>query len=150
MFLGRQIFSESGGSGIRFIRDYARGSNANANSHWIEIKAFVGVENIALNKKSSIVKGYYNHGSLELLTDGQLGDYYGLDSGNPDCIQVDLGANYPIDKIVVWHYFADGRFYYGTKTEVSSDGVNWKTIFDSAISGTYPETPQGHTILLNN
>ncbi|MDT4867499.1 hypothetical protein FQZ97_1024130 [compost metagenome] len=47
--------------------------------------------------------------------------------------------------VKVWHYYADGRTYYATKTEVSVDGTNWNTIFDSATSGTYPETSAGKT-----
>jgi len=45
----------------------------------------------------------------------------------------------------VWHYYLDGktgRIYNKTKTEVSADGVNWTTLYDSAISGTYAE-PKG-------
>ncbi len=57
--------------------------------------------------------------------------------------QVDLGAAYPVDKIIVWHYAGDGRTYHGTKTQVSTDGVNWTTEFDSATQGEYPETAAG-------
>jgi RHS repeat-associated protein len=60
-------------------------------------------------------------------------------------LQIDLGAKYRVDKIKVWHYANDGRTYHNTKTQVSSDGVSWFTVFDSAVSGEYPETAAGKT-----
>jgi hypothetical protein len=61
------------------------------------------------------------------------------------CI-VDLRGICRLNKVIVWHYYADGRTYYNTKTEVSLDGVSWTTIFDSSISGTYAESSAGHAI----
>ncbi|HOT93451.1 MAG TPA: RHS repeat-associated core domain-containing protein [Anaerolineae bacterium] len=60
-------------------------------------------------------------------------------------IQIDLGAVYSVDTVRVWHYAADGRTYYNTKTQVSADGSTWFTVFDSATQGTYAETAQGKT-----
>jgi RHS repeat-associated protein len=60
-------------------------------------------------------------------------------------LQVDLGAVFTLDRVRVWHYANDGRTYHNTKTQVSSDGVSWFTVFDSAVSGEYPETAAGRT-----
>ncbi len=60
-------------------------------------------------------------------------------------VQLDLGAAYSVDKLKVFHYAADGRTYHQTKTQVSTDGVSWTTIFDSAVSGEYAETSAGKT-----
>jgi len=60
-------------------------------------------------------------------------------------VQLDLGGAYTVDQIKVWHYAADSRTYNNTKTQVSADGVTWYTVFDSAVSGTYPETAAGKT-----
>ncbi|OQA22084.1 MAG: F5/8 type C domain protein [Chloroflexi bacterium ADurb.Bin360] len=60
-------------------------------------------------------------------------------------VQLDLGGAYTVDQIKVWHYAADSRIYNNTKTQVSADGVTWYTVFDSAVSGTYPETAAGKT-----
>jgi hypothetical protein len=78
--------------------------------------------------------------------------YYTSVSNNGDLtyVTVDLGVVYDdIDYIHIWHYYADGRKYHNTKTEVSEDGVNWITVFDSAVSGEYTETPEGHVIPIN-
>jgi YD repeat-containing protein len=60
-------------------------------------------------------------------------------------VQIDLGAVYTVDRVKVWHYAGDGRTYHNTKTQVSSDGTNWTTVFDSAVSGEYAETAAGKT-----
>lgn len=60
-------------------------------------------------------------------------------------LTVDLGKVMALDTLKVWHYYGDGRTYYGTKTEVSTDALNWTPVFDSAVSGTYPESSAGKT-----
>jgi prepilin-type N-terminal cleavage/methylation domain-containing protein len=60
-------------------------------------------------------------------------------------ITVDLGSLQNVSAVKVWHYYADGRSYNATKTEVSTDNTNWSTVFDSAASGTYAETSTGKT-----
>lgn len=62
-----------------------------------------------------------------------------------NCV-VDMTATYVINTVKVWHYYTDGRTYHDTKTEVSADGVNWQTIFDSAVSGEYAESGSGHVM----
>lgn len=71
--------------------------------------------------------------------------YYTIGAGLQS-ITVDMGASYGVSKITLWHYFADNRIFNNTKTEVSADGVNWTTVYDSSISGTYVETADGKTI----
>jgi hypothetical protein len=58
---------------------------------------------------------------------------------------IDLGSAVPLTSVRVWHWYRDGRTYSGTKTQVSADGSTWTTVFDSAVSGTYPETGDGRT-----
>lgn len=58
---------------------------------------------------------------------------------------VTLSSAQDVSSIKVWHYYQDGRTYNATKTEVSEDNVTWTTVFDSATSGTYPETAAGKT-----
>lgn len=61
-------------------------------------------------------------------------------------LTIDMGIIHYINKIIIWHYFLDDRTHHKTKTEVSADGVNWITVFDSAIEGEYVETADGHMI----
>jgi RHS repeat-associated protein len=60
-------------------------------------------------------------------------------------VKIDLGATFPVNKVIVWHYNGDGRTYHNTKTQVSADGINWTTVFDSATQGEYAETLAGKT-----
>lgn len=75
--------------------------------------------------------------------------YYDLGTGLQS-VTVDLGSVKSVSAIKVWHYYADGRSYNNTKTEVSTDNTNWTTVFNSASSGTYAESAAGKTTTFNN
>lgn len=81
-----------------------------------------------------------------VLTDGNTASvpYYSGAVGLASVI-VDLGAAQDVSSLKIWHYWADARTYYATKTEVSTDNTNWTTIYDSATAGTYQETAAGKT-----
>lgn len=70
--------------------------------------------------------------------------YYSTGTGLQS-VTVNLGSQKDVSMVKVWHYFSDGRTYNATKTEVSTNGTTWKTVFDSATAGTYPETSYGRT-----
>ena len=139
---------------VRYIRDYCNGSSVDANyCNWIEIKAInsSGV-NVALNKtltsnisitNASVITNNIYENKSQFAT--------GKASNNTiPYVQIDLGkVNYDIDEIKVWHYYSDARRYHKTKTEISADGSNWITLFDSDVSGEYVETQYGHSIKVN-
>jgi hypothetical protein len=137
---------------VRYIRDWLNGSTANTGNHWVEIQALdnLGI-NVALNKTATpLAAGSANYpftrvtdGSTDttLYADGAVGMNY---------VTIDLGALYNINSIKVWHYYADSRSYSATKTEISDDGINWFSIFDSAIEGTYTETSTGRIYSLSS
>jgi hypothetical protein len=60
-------------------------------------------------------------------------------------LTVDLGKVYEVDAVKVWHYYNDGRTYNGTRVEVGLSTTSMTTVFDSAISGLYPESAAGKT-----
>jgi hypothetical protein len=139
---------------IRYIRDWLNGSTANTGNHWVEIQAMVGNTNRALGtpvtSSGSINTG--NTTTFANITNGVIGswDWAGTSVDGPQWVQVDLGQVYQdIDYIKVWHYYDDGRTYHKTKLEVSEDGVIWKSLFDSALTGEYSETAEGLTVLVN-
>lgn len=134
---------------IRYIRDYLNGSTANAYNHWCEIKAMSGNANLALN---TIPFGSDAISNAHLITDGStISNPYASCGTGKQYIEIDLNSVQHVDYIHIWHYYVDNRTYYETKTEVSIDGINWITIFDSSIDGTYQETSSGKKhYLLNN
>lgn len=146
------------GTPVRYIRDWATGTNYDAGKYWIEIMAYdQSGSNVALNKSVQTSTPHAPWAKPPyVVTNGITsavlgGDYCGLYDGHytPQNVLIDLNDIYNITKIVVYKYF-DAQYHYhtGTKTEISTDGINWTTIFDSAISGTYPETSAGKTHLL--
>jgi hypothetical protein len=108
--------------------------------------------NMAKNCRVQHNSGSWNN--ISPVTDGRItttggsGNGYvdiSTGGGTPRYVVVDLGSEKKINQIKVWHYTGDTRTYSGTKTEVSVDGTNWTTVFDSAVSGTYAESAGGKT-----
>jgi len=136
---------------VRYVRDWAKGNSVNSRNHWVEVKVMSGTTNRASGKTptSNYSLTYGNR-----VTDGDTNSNNyaeGALGAVSQYVQIDLGAVYEdIDYIQVWHYYNDGRTYNGTKVEVSADGTNWITVFDSAVSGTYKETADGLIVPINN
>ncbi|WP_238886395.1 phage tail protein [Clostridium sp. YIM B02551] len=137
---------------FRYVRDWLNNSTAGAGNHWTELKVMQGTTNLAKAKTVTAVTGVVTN--PQFTTDEELnannnGKYSTVTSGL-NAVVLDLGAVYEnVDYIQVWHYYWDGRIYHGTKTEVSVDGVTWTPLFDSAISGEYKETANGHVVNVN-
>jgi hypothetical protein len=135
---------------VRFIRDYCAQSNVNGACIWSEIEVIRKGENIALGVLPTSSAPLI--GGTAPITNGVLNpaEYVFTNTYfEPQYVEIDLGQIYTdIEKIIVWHYYEDGRMFYYTKTQVSADGINWTTLFDSDISGTYAETPEGLSIVL--
>lgn len=139
----------------RYVRDWIQGSTTNNNNVWVEIKVLRknGV-NLALGKVPSHNGTVANSSSYPLtkVTDNDTAttNYTYLTATTPaslNYMEIDLGqVYYDIDYLHIWHGYSDNRTFYGTKTEISTDGVNWTPVFDSAKSGTYKETAAGNII----
>jgi hypothetical protein len=117
-------------------------------NRWNEIQAFNGDTNIAAGKTVTASTTITTN-PASTVTNGTLtvDDYITVGTGT-QYVQIDLGASYEIGKIVIFHYWGDGRTYHGTKTQVSTDGTTWTTVFDSTSAGEYAESADGHTVML--
>ena len=120
---------------IRYIRDSVGGSTTNTGSYWTEIQALMLVGNdyvnVALGK--TVTASNSNTARLEKIVDGNYGDS-SQDSGNyagttvvtgtsKDAVTIDLGDEYPIDYIQVWHWYRDGRSFYNNTLSVGTELV---------------------------
>lgn len=138
---------------VRYIRDWINGSTVNSGNHWVEIKAMRGSTNVAKNKTvtgSSPENATYPYSRIT--DDNTATTVFATpsSSGGNQYVRIDLGVIYDdIDYIHVWHYYSDSRTYHNSKTEVSSDGINWITLFDSSKSNEYAETSAGHVVNVN-
>ena len=130
---------------VRYIRDSLNGSSGNAASYWVEIQAFDAYgNNVALNKTVTANFTPVSPGTLSQVTDGvtDTNSYVTSSVANSQVV-VDLGSTLNIASVTRFHYYGDGRTFFGTKTETSTDNVNWTVIFDSNVSSTYAETSLG-------
>lgn len=127
--------------------------------HMVEVQAFDSSNTNVLSGKGRSAIAYngviYDHqgntsapNDLDLLTDGNL-DYRYYNETRPSesverCgITLDIGEIKEINKIKSWHYYNDSRKYSGYKLEVSRDGNDWITVYNSDVDGEYVETVDG-------
>lgn len=134
---------------VRYIRDCVNGNTETSYGHWTEIAAYSGTENVALHKKVTTSVQPMPADSIGLVSDPSYvvdGDWGSLDAWTGpkyislypglQWVQIDLGQLYKLDYIRVWHsYYSDVRKYHDNTTQVSADGVNWVTLFDSNVDG---------------
>ena len=141
---------------IRYIRDSTIGNSTGANNSWNQIEALMLVGNdyvnVALNKtvygSSAFASG--NPGSNAV--NGNINNDAKINGdGTRKAITIDLGAEYPIDYIRIWHWFADGRSYHGEHLSVGTslpDGNNGTNDLETVLwsyanDRGYVETSEG-------
>ena len=131
------------GMPVRYVRDTTNGSDKNNYNHWNEIEIYNYVdENLAWGKTLTVSGTTFAN---SVATDGTVNNSY-IDPGTgTKTAQIDLGYVEYINKIKIWHYYADGRIYNDNKTEVSIDGTNWITVYE----GKKAETSAGNEIILS-
>ena len=101
-------------------------------------------ENVAFNKtvKASAAEGTeITIANIDKIVDGDTTNTAYADAGtyNNSYVVVDLGSPQQVAYLKIFHFWNNAlpRAYYGTKTEVSADGINWHTVFDSkSVNGT--------------
>lgn len=133
------------------------------------LKASCTVTVTAAPAKSNLAAGKLFTASafsnLKLITDGSKNTNGYTDdypASGLQYVQVDLGGNFDINDIKLWHYFGDGRKYHDVIVQVSNDptfNTGVKTVFNndtnnsaargSGANGEYAETSSGLDISLD-
>lgn len=136
---------------IRYIRNYLNGNSLDNYNRWVEIKAFdIYGNNVALGKTvSANFTPSSSYKPLSALVDNDVNTANFISSGvsnKQEYVQIDLGDLYFIEKIIMWHYYGDSRIYHGNVLQVSTNGTNWITVFDSSVDGEYVETASGFIV----
>ena len=140
----------------RYVRDYLGGSSANNYNHWVEIQVYDIYGNLVSHRKTVTpqVTPITGAGTQSVITDGAYGDpaaYCDLGESGKYYVEIDLGDEYEIGYVKVWHYYGDSRTYNNTKTILySADRQVANIIYDSAVDGTYSETSWGRTTYVKN
>lgn len=133
----------------RYIKHTLGSNSLNTSTHFVELKAFVNGVNVALNKSVSIVSGSSareDYKNLWIFVDNDITANNYLWFRGRAGLQIDLWQGYELETITFWNYWSDGRYYRQNVLQVSEDGVNWVTLFNSDTDGTYTETNAGKTV----
>lgn len=135
---------------IKYITDSIGGSNLNEISHWVEIEVFDhnGV-NVAKNRPVTYTGELENkYNDITRVTDGnkESAQYVGVSGNDKRSMTIELSEPTLLSKIVVYHYYADGRMYLDPNVTVSPDGATWYTVYDG---DGYSESSSGKSHILN-
>lgn len=133
---------------MRYVRDWLYSNNIDAENRFVECKV-ISSDNV--NVAEGLLPTPYMIDSTEITeienlsiyTDGTVNAEYIY---HPDCtvLQLDLGMVYEdITNIQIWHYYGDERVC-ENKLEISEDGENWISLYDSSVDGKYTETSSGY------
>jgi len=121
---------------IRYIRDSIAGNSVNGYNHWVEIEALmlVGNEYVDIARGKTVTISFTPespHNDPQIVVDGNTTteqNYLGqADSNVTGAVTVDLGSEYPVDYIQVWHYWQDGRSYKDNTLSVGTELVGGTT-----------------------
>lgn len=140
---------------IRYIRDWLNGNTDDTDNYWLacqvnanDSNAAKGIVPFAKDETGNpiILTGLENYTAEDVDN-----DHYILSSGGGwQCLELDLGTvRKDIDSISVWHYSSGNRCY-NHRLQVSENGTEWITLFDSDIQGSYTETSDGKCYYLND
>lgn len=133
-------------SKVRYIYNEINGSDLNPNNnHWVELQAYdingnnisQGLTSITSNKEP------INGTTFNYVTDGNTASFPYLDFGvGLTYIILDLGKEYDLSSIRLWHYYSDSRTYNGNKVMVAGTDEQYRVVMEE----TYVETSYGKVI----
>lgn len=150
---------------VRYIRDWLNGNNVDDKNYWSECRIInseseniVENETVVIYGKDAALKeiditniNKFIDGVLPT-SDQYIAEEYATYIGN-SFIEIDLGTIHnDIDYIQIWHRAVNddnSKIIFNHKLQISSDGTTWITLYDSNISGGYPETFEGRTYYMS-
>ena len=136
----------------RYVRDYMNGNTVNSSNHWVEIQVYSGGTNVASLKP--VIGSVAESDGLKpytWVTNGDVTTANYTMSSQPGLqyVEIDLGAEYPIDYVKIYHFYGDVRSYTATKTVLyNTDRKVSYNIYNSNKTGTYVEAASGKTVTL--
>lgn len=146
---------------FRYVRDWLKRDSASVENRWVNCQVWghnedyaegltpVGYTNFDSPATISVSNPANYTAKSTLENDNHKTQYSVINSADWCCLQLDLKEIKKIDYITIWHYFADER-QCNHKLQVSRDGANWYTLYDSASQGSYTESVEGKVYILND
>jgi hypothetical protein len=134
---------------VRYIRYIGRGNTIDTTNDIVELMVMAGETNLAQGKTPTSDVTLTNP---SYMTDGIFNDSNSYTrAGNVgNWIQIDLGSvREDVDYIKIFHPWSNPSKKYKYEIQVSEDAVNWTSLYDTDLNGTYTPTDVGFTILVN-
>jgi phage minor structural protein len=136
---------------FRFIRYIGQGNSVDAVTKLAEMTVNLrNGSNVALGK--TVTSGEPNAVNLSSLTDGALTTLADIGSGSVETqwFMIDLGQVYKdVYYINLWHDYSNTARKYFFNLQISEDGINWISIYDTAHDGEYAVSSAGFAFFVN-
>lgn len=130
-------------SKVRYIYNEMNGSTSNQSSHWVELQAYDINGNNVSQGVTTITNNYLGAVDLTRLTNGNVATAEYIEGGiGVSFVMLDLGKEYDLSTIRLWHYYGDGRTYYDNIVKVAGNDELFRVVLDEE----YPETSHGKII----
>ena len=138
---------------VRYIRDSIAGNSLNGSNHWVAIKALmlIGNEYVDIAQGKTVTCSFTPSGSghtdPQIVTNGNTDgeNYLNFNAnGAVGAVTIDLGDEYPVDYIRVWHYYPDSRRYNNDTLSVGTELVGGTTGTDTLSDILWRYTGQAY------
>lgn len=134
---------------FRYLRDIIETTETGQTNIWNQLVIMRSGVDIARGKVPTASSAVNTSYPLTNATDGSADSGARVTGTGRQWLQIDLGKVYDdVDYMQVWHYYADARTY-KHEVQVSEDGVNWISLYDSEDNGSHMETSEGFMVLIN-
>jgi type II secretory pathway pseudopilin PulG len=118
-------------SNVRYVYTQTNGSTANAYNHWVELQIYdINGNNISEGLTS--VTSSVTVSNWTKLTDGDINtaNYITVGTTGLVWLVLDLGDEYDLSSIRLWHYYNDGRTYHENEVRVAGNDEVYRTVMD--------------------
>lgn len=117
--------------GVKYIRDCI---NTSSDNHWLEIQAIDNGINVAKGKISS----------EHLATNGQIDIVSDHFTSSDNCIEINLGNEYNLKEVAIWHYFEPNTNYNNHQLSVKGIATPYRKI--ASLTNPSSETINGFRV----
>lgn len=119
-------------SKVRYIYNEVRGNSDDNSAHWVELQAYDSNGNNVSFGRTTISKSYeLAPVNLSLLTNGNTNTSEYIEGGEGvSFIMLDLGQEYDLTMIKLWHKYENNRTYIDNVIRVAGNDENYRTILD--------------------
>ena len=130
---------------VRYIKDCTNGTTHDETNQWLEIQAISYGVNVAKGATVTSTSPAEDGRDVSYIVDGIMDDttkFFQPVNDGKQCVIVDLGKEYDLEEIGVWHYYVD-RSSNNNVTSVAGENEIYREVYND---GSYTDSSKGNHI----